>query len=191
MSTPLVHEPKRKLALQLDPDPEPRRRFSISKFVFFCVVAGLLICYAFATFTASFGLQLLQVFLGEPHPEVYQNQTWQQALASGHQSEVVRPLIDGEQSYDVLVTVWLRRTEEEKDDMRKEMREIRNTLDSYKTEMKWKDYEYNDYKEDLIHEQPIFSDIVFRGLKLRDRDMFVEIPLQIPTQVFMVETLVH
>ncbi|EEB96688.1 hypothetical protein MPER_04134, partial [Moniliophthora perniciosa FA553] len=134
-------------------------------------------------FTISFRLRYLQTF-GKPHIEVYQNHTWEQALSTGYGSVVVRPLIDGKQRYDVLVTVWLRRTGEEKDTMWKEMREVRNTPDSYDSEIDWDNYDY-DYKEDSLHEKAIFSDIVFRGLRLRDRDMFVEIPLQIPTQVFM------
>ncbi|ESK87379.1 hypothetical protein Moror_11687 [Moniliophthora roreri MCA 2997] len=183
MSTPLVHKSKPKLASELDSGFTPHRKFSISKFIVFCSVAGLFVSHALAAFTISFGLRFLQVF-GKPHIEIHQNQTWEQALTSGYRNVVVRPLIDRKQRYEVLVTVWLRRTEEEKHSLWDQMQGAHYVLDNYDSEIDWDNYD-NEYTEDFLHEKAIFSDVVFSGLRLKNRNMFVEIPLQIPTQVFM------
>ncbi|KAK7026807.1 hypothetical protein VNI00_015465 [Paramarasmius palmivorus] len=167
MSTPeLPNDTKTsaKSLLELDPGlgSSPRRKPSGCRFIcksILWVFAGL-----FGVFVAiiSFrsGASFVNGTLRFTHASVYQNQTWEEAVKTWQRYTVARPLIDQEQKFDVGVTVWLRKTEEEM-----------STVGGDATE------------------QAIYQDIVFRGLKLRDKARLVKIPLQIPPAVFRSENI--
>ncbi|KAK7026801.1 hypothetical protein VNI00_015459 [Paramarasmius palmivorus] len=89
------------------------------------------------------------------HTSLYQNQSWDEAVATGNRYTVARPLIDLEQKFDVGVTVWLRRAEEETQDAK-----------------------------GAVAKTAIYQDIVFRGLQLWDKARLAKIPLQIPPRIF-------
>ncbi|KAK7046051.1 hypothetical protein VNI00_007046 [Paramarasmius palmivorus] len=167
MSTPELPNDTKTLAkspLELDPGlgSSPRRKPSGCRFVcksVLWVFAGLFGVFVAIIFFRS-GASFVNGTLRFTHASVYQNQTWEEAVKTGQRYTVARPLIDQEQMFDVGVTVWLRKTEEEM-----------GAAGGDATE------------------RAIYQDIVFRGLKLRDKAKLAKIPLQIPPTVFRSENI--
>ncbi|KAJ7600247.1 hypothetical protein C8J56DRAFT_813027 [Mycena floridula] len=118
-----------------------------------------------------------------PHIARYQNQTLEQVQ---NRSLVVQPLIGRDQTFDIAVSIWL-------------LRPGRQNHNLYESNTGWpmklkparfgfgqvldEDwlYTYNRLEE---NEQAIYSQIVFRGLRLKDKDVHTEIQFQLPTEVF-------
>ncbi|KAJ7580148.1 hypothetical protein C8J56DRAFT_962341 [Mycena floridula] len=88
------------------------------------------------------------------HTSLYQNQTLDQVQ---DRSLVVQPLIGSDTTFDIAVSVWQRRSNAEY-----------WTVEDYETP----------------REKAIYSDIVFRGLSLREKHVRAEVKFQIPTSVF-------
>ncbi|KAG6876785.1 hypothetical protein C0993_000446 [Termitomyces sp. T159_Od127] len=84
-------------------------------------------------------------------------------------SDVARPLIGPEQTFDLAVTVWLR-TEEHEDD-----------LDPDREEEEVSEHPRFNPLPPAI---PLYSDTVFRGLRLRDKDVFATVNFTVPTAYF-------
>ncbi|KAG6861054.1 hypothetical protein C0995_004555 [Termitomyces sp. Mi166 len=80
-------------------------------------------------------------------------------------SEIAHPLIGPEQTFDLAVTVWLRTEEYEDSDDDDEMPE-------------------HPRFSPLPPAIPLFSDIVFRGLRLRDKNIFATVNFTVPTEYF-------
>ncbi|KAG6907294.1 hypothetical protein DXG01_009487 [Tephrocybe rancida] len=80
------------------------------------------------------------------------------------ESEIVRPLISADQTFDLAVTVWLR-TEEEVDDVEELLR-------------------LNSRSMQLPPAIPLYSDVVFRGLRLQDKNKFATVNFTLPTTYF-------
>ncbi|ESK84612.1 hypothetical protein Moror_13324 [Moniliophthora roreri MCA 2997] len=162
--------------LELDPGITPRRKPSSGwRFVSWI---GVIICVLFISkFIFSVGRTAFDL-TQFAHTSVYQNQTWEEVAASGSRDAVVRPLINDTQTFDVAITVWLRRTHEEVEE-RKIQKDKSPPTDENQ-------YYLMAYEDDDIYEKAIFSDVVFRGLTLKDKDVGAKVPLQIPTQVLCV-----
>ncbi|KAK7046111.1 hypothetical protein VNI00_007113 [Paramarasmius palmivorus] len=168
-------------------DNAPRQRYglsayiNLSTFLRICLVYLLFMNYPFAIFTTIYDTLYLKYSVDAPS-DIHQNQTWAEVVASGTQSAVVRPLFGKKQEFDVEVTVWRRRTAEERD-----MAWRQWETDLTKIGDQWEEYDL-DNAYDVLYEKPIFSDIVFRGLRLKDGvDVFASIPLQIPSEIFLNE----
>ncbi|ESK88824.1 hypothetical protein Moror_17102 [Moniliophthora roreri MCA 2997] len=177
------HEPPTKSALEFDPGLTTRRKQSgcrfICKFILWIFAALISAVILFAIF--NLGRGFVNSTIRFAHTSVYQNETWQEAVANGKRNAVVRPLIDEEQSFDVAVTVWLRSTEDEL--------ESRAELDNGSLESLTEgDSAPNPEKEDT-QERILYDGIVFRGLRLRDKNVRAEVPLQVPTYVFHSENI--
>ncbi|KAJ2932407.1 hypothetical protein H1R20_g4730, partial [Candolleomyces eurysporus] len=92
----------------------------------------------------------------EPHNLLYENKTLAEVK---NMSTVVRPLVDRDQRFDVVATVWVR------------------TLDP-----RW---DRASERHDWMHgEDHIFSDTVFRGVTLMDEHIHTKINLSIPLDTF-------
>ncbi|ESK88823.1 hypothetical protein Moror_17101 [Moniliophthora roreri MCA 2997] len=177
------HEPPTKSALEFDPGLTTRRKQSGFRFIckFILWIFAALISVVILFFIFNIGRGFVNSTIRFAHTSVYQNETWQEAVANGKQNAVVRPLIDEEQSFDVAVTVWLRSTEDEL--------ESRAELDNGSLESLTEgDSAPNPEKEDA-QEHIIYDGIVFRGLRLRDKNVRAEVPLQVPTHVFRSENI--
>ncbi|KAK7039640.1 hypothetical protein R3P38DRAFT_3181414 [Favolaschia claudopus] len=88
------------------------------------------------------------------HSKLYQNQTLQELGTS--LSGVVRPLIDANQSFDIAVSIWVvHRSEGEGNESAEE----------------WE-------------ETPVYSDIAFRGVHLRDKHKNADINYSLPVSIF-------
>ncbi|EEB90510.1 hypothetical protein MPER_11272 [Moniliophthora perniciosa FA553] len=180
------HEPPTKSALEFDPGLAPRRKQSGSKFIckFILWIFAALISAVILFFIFNIGQGLVNSTIRFAHTSVYQNETWQEAVANGKRNAVVRPLIDEEQTFDVAVTVWLRRTEDEREEGRGELNSDSGLLESLTEGDPTQKHEEEDPQEHVIYE-----DIVFRGLRLRDKNVRAEVPLQVPTHVFHSENI--
>ncbi|KAJ7580159.1 hypothetical protein C8J56DRAFT_276505 [Mycena floridula] len=93
---------------------------------------------------------------------LYQNQTLDQVQ---NRSLVIQPLIGSDQTFDIAVSVWQRRIGEE--------------LDQIPWGAPWKGYRH----------KALYSDVVFRGLRLADKHVRAEVKYQIPTALFREGTL--
>jgi hypothetical protein len=169
MSTPeLPNDTKTsaKSPLELDPGlgSVPRRKPSGCRFICKSILwafAGLFGVFV-SVVTFRSGTSFVNGTLRFTHASMYQNQTWEEAIKTGQRYAVARPLVDQEQKFDVGVTVWLLRTEEE-------MRTVKGAV-----------------VHGAVTEHAIYQDIVFRGLKLRDKARLAKIPLEIPPNVLCV-----
>ncbi|KAK7046049.1 hypothetical protein VNI00_007044 [Paramarasmius palmivorus] len=169
--------------LQFDPGlaPPTRRKQSgckvICKYILWTIV--LFVAGSLLFFLASLGRNFVNSTIRFAHTSVYQNGTWEEVVAHGKQNIVVRPLVDEEQTFDIAITVWVRRTEEEQDSRLPAVTEdIQRQSDS----------EAEENERDL-REQAIYSGIAFRKVQLKDKNVATEIPLQIPTRVFLSENI--
>ncbi|KAJ7593637.1 hypothetical protein C8J56DRAFT_819786 [Mycena floridula] len=99
-----------------------------------------------------------------PHIALYQNQTLDMVQ---NRSSVVQPLIDYDQTFDIAVSIWQKRHGEN----------IEQKI--YLNEDWWYTYDRLDETE-----QVIYSDIVFRGLRLKDKGVQAEIKFQLSLNAF-------
>ncbi|KAF5364910.1 hypothetical protein D9758_008145 [Tetrapyrgos nigripes] len=99
-----------------------------------------------------------------PHESLYQNQTLSEV---SNRSLVIQPLINKEQTFDVAVSVWVRRTIDE--------------------ELEWKESQRDLF--DFEFYRPLFSDVVFRGLRLSDKGKYASINFTLPTERFRKGTI--
>jgi hypothetical protein len=104
-----------------------------------------------------------------------------------NKSSVVQPLISKEQTFDVAVSVWVRGTKKEE----KAWRAIQAIFDKAGRNPKTLRMEtgldeeglgfLNTGDEKMLY-HPIFSDIVFRGLRLSDKHVTASVNLTFPTE---------
>ncbi|ETW86416.1 hypothetical protein HETIRDRAFT_246875, partial [Heterobasidion irregulare TC 32-1] len=97
---------------------------------------------------------------------------------------IIRPLVDHDQTFDIAVTVWLRAQEEEEKAWKdSSMLNILNSdFDASVAERQRR------VEEDLL-EVPLYSDIVFRGLRLSDRHITADVKFRLPTRKFLDQNL--
>ncbi|KAK7062696.1 hypothetical protein VNI00_000184 [Paramarasmius palmivorus] len=175
--------------LELDPGITPSRK-PRSGWKFVLWIGFVIFILSVLYFIALNGGHIIEL-TRFAHTSVYQNQTWEEVLASGNRDAVVRPLINENQTFDVAITVWMRRTGEEIE-QRERQREMNPLTDVLKdlspsisvSESLENRYYLMGYEEDDIYEKPIFSDVVFHGLTLKDKDIKTKVELQIPTEIF-------
>ncbi|KAG6886858.1 hypothetical protein C0992_001980, partial [Termitomyces sp. T32_za158] len=82
-------------------------------------------------------------------------------------AKIARPLIGSEQTFDLAVTVWLR-TEEHEDDL------------NYADEEMSEHPRFNPIPPAI----PLYSDTVFRGLRLSDKNTYATVNFTVPTAYF-------
>ncbi|KAK7026808.1 hypothetical protein VNI00_015466 [Paramarasmius palmivorus] len=164
--------------LQFDPGlaPPTRRKQSgcriICKYILWTIV--LFVAGSLLVLLADMGRDLVNSTIRFAHTSVYQNETWEEVVANGRQNIVVRPLVDEGQTFDIVITVWVRRTEEEQDSrLPAGAGDTQHQSDSEAVKNQWNS-----------HEQAIYSGVAFRKVQLKDKNVAAEIPLQIPTRVF-------
>ena len=164
--------------LSLDPGAPRRKPSSGCKcLLWICLFLGVSVFGAIAYTVCS------QIMKGvsnirSPHKSLYHNKT------SKDSSSVVQPLIDGQQTFDIAVTVWIRGTEKEEEEYQRSIGEEAES-DSYKdggiSHGDWISSTEESLKNDSLLETPIYSDIAFRGLHLADKGVTTNISFRFPT----------
>ncbi|KAJ2929921.1 hypothetical protein H1R20_g7160, partial [Candolleomyces eurysporus] len=139
--------------LDIDPGTVPSRRRRMSGCKCMLLAVGILISLLVSIGIAKF---VSSVFHGlrEPHNSLYENKTLAEVK---NMANVVRPLVDRDQKFDIVATVWVR------------------TLDP-------RDDASGRYG--WMHEDHIFSDTVFRGVTLMDEHVHTKVNLSIPLETF-------
>lgn len=153
-----THEAKAN-PLDPGPPPRPRRKFGCKAILCtFLALLGLGACWI--------GYLLLRGFFiaaRDPHVRLYQNLD-----VPYRPQDVVRPLVDANQTFDIVATVWLRTEAPE------------TMVDT--GENGGNRHRNSDEKSPVLHETAIFSDTVFRELHLKDKKK-TSVNLQIPTEI--------
>jgi hypothetical protein len=141
--------------LTLNPDPPPRRKSTWASGCKCLFITGFLFLVLFVIVTFVVFIRTAHRSLKAPHPWLYQNATWGEVKEKG---AVVRPLVDREQGFDVLATVWMRNRHGQKEEV----------------------------EEVGVNETVVFSGKVFEGLKLRDKHVRRKVELTLPTRILCV-----
>ena len=167
-------------SLPLQPDTRRKNRISVKKFV--------LSCFLFFAGIAAVGLIAIadqaSQLVSFSHRYLYQNQTLD---AVTNRSLVVQPLIDNDQTFDLVVTIWRWLSPKEMSDQRASNRKaaasatpanttsLANTTSAAVAPM----------LEPVLmeHEKAVFSNTVFKGLRLRDAHVFQDVNFSIPTKL--------
>ncbi|PPQ69931.1 hypothetical protein CVT26_013256 [Gymnopilus dilepis] len=166
----------------LDPGPPPRRQAKFGcKGVLWTVfiVVSLIGIYFLVKITSFFYSRF-----SDPWMSLYQD-----TKAPYRPQDVVRPLVDSNQYFDVVATVWLRTGEDEKQSQMKGSEASYSAFgdaDSSVTEETAK--EANNRRRRL-REKAIFSDTIFTGLRLTDAGVKSVVNLSVPTGVFKARDL--
>jgi hypothetical protein len=186
---------------QLAPDPGPERRKSkpISSLGWLqavLVVVGASVVLLVLWSAGKIGLQFVDK-LQPPHLALYQNETWDQVT---NRSAVVRPLVSGDNRFDIIATVWLRGNasqqaayqEERYPDAANEL--VEDTKDTHfhkqlrisniGTLSVWSDEGVRPTKaQDDIFEVALYSGVIFQNATLSDKGLTAEVPLEFPLGV--------
>lgn len=152
----------------LDPGPQPRRRVKLGCRSFLwmlATLAGVVGCY----FT-FYVLRTAARSVTAPHYHQFQDLT-----VPYKTKDVVRPLVDSDQSFDIVATVWIRKSPNASD------ADVGTA-----TMTAVGDWGYKKQAPPRLIEEPIFSDTVFRNHHLRDKIVKTAVNLSIPTEILYV-----
>jgi hypothetical protein len=108
--------------------------------------------------------------------------------------DVIRPLITDEDTFDIAVSVWLRAPEDEEAESRRLNLDTTPEEELPATELElggkfWAVLVGEDYEDEYVLEKPLFSDIVFRGLRLSDKHASAKVDFRMPTGRFLAPKL--
>ena len=149
-----------KEGLKLDPGTTPKRtRRSTCKCIGYSLATIALVGLFLALFTVFSSLRQWAV---HPHKWMYHNATLEEVK---NRRSVVQPLIGATQTFDIVATVWIR---EPGDESKNEESKGDGIVESVTA---------------LPRETSLFSDVVFRGLTLKDKWASKSVDLRIPTKV--------
>ncbi|KDR66891.1 hypothetical protein GALMADRAFT_232296 [Galerina marginata CBS 339.88] len=178
--------------LRLNPGPPPRRRSTVTcKCIFWSL---FVVCAAGGGYLGGVAGYAGYRHLREPHRALYQDLT-----VPYRPQDVVRPLVDRNQTFDIVATVWLR-TEREpvaaavastnekiarENDGESVVEEEGNVVvgeeDLVKLGEVGKAVEEDDSQ---LFERAIFSETIFHGIRLKDKKVQASLKLRVPTDIF-------
>ncbi|KAJ7249694.1 hypothetical protein C8J57DRAFT_1521716 [Mycena rebaudengoi] len=192
---------------QLAPDPGRQRRKSkpVSFSGFLCAVLavfGALGALLVVWVAGKIGLQFVDK-LKLPHQALYQNETWDQVT---NRSAVVRPLISGDEKFDIIATVWLRGNSSQQvayqqdrypDAANELVEDSKDTHIHRQIHMPnmgdltvWSDEGVRPTKaQDDIFEIALYSGVIIQNATLSDKGLTVEVPLEFPLGVFLEQNI--
>ncbi|KAF5361491.1 hypothetical protein D9758_006202 [Tetrapyrgos nigripes] len=182
--------------------PSPRR--SPNSVLRCCLWIGGLIALVIGGFVLYFGYRTIGAlyrFTANPHQHLYQNQTLSQV---SNRSSVVQPLIGKEQTFDIAVSLWIRGTKEEEEAWRASQDDFEDVeLDTseplrfFQTIAKPNLGSQNKINLQIGHDEedflrgdkrllyhPLYSDILFHGLRPSDKHITASINFSLPTEKF-------
>lgn len=151
----------------LDPGPPPRPKRKLGCKTILWTLLALL----------GLGvLSLIIVFLRrfadgfkDPHSDLYQDLT-----QPYRPQDVVRPLIDNNQTFDIIATVWLR-TEQNTT--------ANDIVETYQENWNNAGAGYKKWTTGALRERAIFSKTIFTGLTLKDKQLTTSVDFQVPTSI--------
>ena len=152
-------------------NPGPSRRNSISGCKCLLILGAIIVLSTVALSVARFLTSLL-TNVGDPFRALFQNASLAEVL---NRTSVVQPLINHEQTFDLAATVWLRSAESREHNASTPVKEGRNDIQEGEGA--------GGQTEAGVLETPLYSDIVFRGLRFTDKNIFSTINFTMPTDV--------
>ena len=168
--------------LDLNPGPPSRKRVSGTK----CLLGGaaFFMCFIIISLLWLIIHSLYQTVYFSPHQFMYQNQTLGEV---SNRSRVVRPLIDDEQTFDLAVTVRIKRSDAERQSYELQHSPLVDTIRAKTkadviSDSRWAGF-LQEQEKWVMTEKPVFSDVVFHGLKISDKNIFADVNFTIPTAV--------
>ncbi|KAJ7191505.1 hypothetical protein GGX14DRAFT_481434 [Mycena pura] len=192
---------------QLAPDPGPQRRkpkpvSSLGWLRAVLVVFGASGILLAVWVAVKIGLQFMDK-LKPPHLALYQNQTWDQVT---NRSAVVRPLVSGDDRFDIIATVWLRGNASQQAAYQADrypnaaselVEDSKDTHIHRKIHISnigqlsvWSDEGVRPTRaQDDIFETALYSGVIFQDAILSDKGLTAEIPLEFPLGVFLEQNL--
>ncbi|KAJ7074120.1 hypothetical protein C8F01DRAFT_1075730 [Mycena amicta] len=163
--------------LTLDPGPPRRaaRRISFCKCLCFTITAVVV------TFIAAVAWRVVGT-IRTPHRQLYHKTT-------PNATTPVYPLITDNDTFDIAVTVWLRATASEEAKLRSTLpTEEANITAPAPAVIDTKHGKFqvtlNSTAEDARIDRPLFSDVVFRGLRLTNKSALATVDFELPTARF-------
>ena len=148
--------------LTLDPGSPPRRR-SISGCKCLLVTFVIVFLSGVALFFTGFVARVVTE-ISNPHRALYQNASLEEVSNRG---SVVQPLINHNQKFDLAATVWLRSP----------------ISSGHEVAVGGQGKGETRIEQAEVLETPLFSDIVFRGLRLTDKSIFSTVNFTLPTEI--------
>ncbi|KAF9559385.1 hypothetical protein CPC08DRAFT_708923 [Agrocybe pediades] len=147
-------------ALKLDPGPPPRKNRRTRRGLIYRLFCKSLMLLALSLLGYG-SMLMIRRLLSVPHKEMYHRVTDETSL-----DKVVKPLITEDQTFDIVATVWLRDDSMLVDEPATTNAGIEGS------------------RSKVLRERAIFSDTVFRGVKITDRGLKTSVKLEIPTAIF-------
>ncbi|KAF8900849.1 hypothetical protein CPB84DRAFT_1962248 [Gymnopilus junonius] len=174
----------------LDPGPPPRRKSTVNcKCISWTLFTVILLFLAYWASKAAF---LAYKSAKEPWSSLYQD-----PKKAYRPQDVIRPLVDSNQTFDIVATVWLRteRTvevaeltarQEDEDEDKERDREIPGSLASILGNLNLKAKNSTMSKEDAhgLAEKAIWTGTVFRNLRLNAKHVKTKVTFRVPTEIF-------
>ncbi|KAJ7840827.1 hypothetical protein B0H14DRAFT_3869376 [Mycena olivaceomarginata] len=120
-----------------------------------------------------------------PPRELFSNATDIHNVAN--RSDVVQPLVGLNDPFDIAVTIWQRATDDEQLELLTSLQpDLGRSTTSEGTDGEARQYSsyVRRYRMGHMLEKTIFSDIVFRGVRLSDAEIYTNVTFQIPTEIF-------
>ncbi|THV02601.1 hypothetical protein K435DRAFT_962911 [Dendrothele bispora CBS 962.96] len=179
--------------------PKPRRQSSVFKCCIWIFGLIALVISGFIGYFCYLFLTELHRRLAYPHSYLHQNQSLSEV---SNRSLVVQPLVGQEQTFDIAVSVWIRALQAKEEEWRTGLggpsTDSESESDQYKPLQFFQNYNEANKKltinlgdeDEFLHGEkrvlyhPLYSDIVFRGLRPSDKSVMTSINFTIPTQKF-------
>ncbi|KAK0462887.1 uncharacterized protein EV420DRAFT_1264920 [Desarmillaria tabescens] len=171
--------------LKLDPGVPRRQKSARSCCKWTAVILGLLIVLLVCVTIHKFGTAFVDK-ARHPHRALYRN-------GSLEEQAVVRPLIDDNQQFDIAVSVWLRASKEEEEEWR---RRLSSTIEDeeYLDNITFRfPLDMGNKVKEIVYQvllyTPLYSDIAFRRVSFKDKNVLADVKFQIPTSRFLDKNL--
>ena len=148
--------------LILDPG-SPSRRRSVSGCKCLLITSVIIFLSGVVLFFTGFVSRVV-TDISNPHRALYQNASLEEVSNRG---SVVQPLINRNQTFDLAATVWLRSTGSR----------------GHEVIMGGQEKGETGREQAEVLETPLYSDIVFRGLRLTNKSIFSTINFTLPTDI--------
>ncbi|KAF9466788.1 hypothetical protein BDZ94DRAFT_137676 [Collybia nuda] len=172
-------------SLHLDPGTTRRPGKSISGCKCILLTVALLIMSGIGLFLFFLFEQFLDD-ITQPHRLMYENVALN---GVANRLSMVQPLISHEDTFDIAATVWVRKTETRGHGDVYAMERNGPLIEPLLKGLEWGDPVDQEIDLDNELEAPIFSEIVFRGLRLTDKHIFSTVNFSLPTAVFRATNL--
>ncbi|KAJ7289847.1 hypothetical protein C8J57DRAFT_435001 [Mycena rebaudengoi] len=167
-----------------------RRRTCTRCSLIICVLTALSLFFLARPVLSGLRVLKSSRFFELPPREYFVNETNINRVAN--RGDVVQPLVGLNDTFDIAVTVWQATTTLEQTEQYLARQKLKQNESELGFIIEYNETTAEGVEESGVHrwylgdldEKAIFSDIVFRGLRLSDSDVHTNVTFQMPTEVF-------